>query len=349
MNKILSVILPTYNRRDKLEKSLSTYLEEDIQCIEFIILDNDSTDSTEEFVFSVKQKDSRIKYFKNPQNLGYNRNLYRGFLEASADWIIVLADDDIMEVGYFSELLKVIEGNSDCAIIMNALKNQMPDGEYKLTNLFEKTTRIAKGLAGIKALYMWTGSVPGFTFNRKLINQTDWLLDDYIYPQIRIAISAAINNDTVYFVPSKCILIPSSDSAMVRAKDAMGRPLDYGVYERINILIDVTEKLSAEDKNKALNELSMSLFSWSLSIFNLMYKEDKKYSFKYFDSLLKHKFIQSSLLFWLMVFRNCKNNKTSANEKIYFIYKFFMSLLLSLPNKNLYRSGCFITKKIIKK
>ncbi len=80
MNYRLSVILPTYNRRDRLEKSLLNYLEENIPCIEFIILDNASTDGTQELIQSIIKQDSRVKYFKNPQNIGYNRSLYRGFL-----------------------------------------------------------------------------------------------------------------------------------------------------------------------------------------------------------------------------------------------------------------------------
>ncbi len=348
MNYRLSVILPTYNRRDRLEKSLLNYLEENIPCIEFIILDNASTDGTQELIQSIIKQDSRVKYFKNPQNIGYNRSLYRGFLEASSDWITILADDDLMETGYIAELLEVIENNSDCAIIANALKNQISNDDYKITTFFDKTTKLKSGYDGIKTLFMCTGAVPGFTFNKKLIDQKYWLLDSYIYPQIRIAVMAASLNDVVYFKPTKYIKIPQNDSVMIRVKDAMGRPLDYGIIERINILLDVSKKLPVKERNQALNELSFGLFSFGVSVFKMMYKEDKQHAFQYFSSLLKHPFIRSSLLFWVSFIDGLVlKNGVSLIDKIKIMLYFIRSLFNSILNKNLYRSFFYAIKKTL--
>ena len=77
----LSVIIPTFNRRDRLKKSLFNYTEEKINSVEFLVIDNCSNDGTEDVVQLMIKEDNRIKYFKNPQNLGYNRNLFRGYLE----------------------------------------------------------------------------------------------------------------------------------------------------------------------------------------------------------------------------------------------------------------------------
>ena len=46
----LSVIIPTFNRRDRLKKSLFNYTEEKINSVEFLVIDNCSNDGTEDVV-----------------------------------------------------------------------------------------------------------------------------------------------------------------------------------------------------------------------------------------------------------------------------------------------------------
>ena len=120
----LSVLIPTFNRRDRLKNSLSNYTEEKINSVEFLVIDNCSDDDTEDLVQLMIKEDNRIKYFKNPQNLGYNRNLFRGYLEANSNWICILPDDDAIEKGFLSELIEVHDNNKDCSIIISAQKSE---------------------------------------------------------------------------------------------------------------------------------------------------------------------------------------------------------------------------------
>jgi len=57
----LSILIPTYNRRDRLEKTFPGLISNSSKDIEFIIVDNNSKDSTEEFFKKYCKKDSRIK------------------------------------------------------------------------------------------------------------------------------------------------------------------------------------------------------------------------------------------------------------------------------------------------
>jgi hypothetical protein len=197
---------------------------------------------------------------------------------------------------------------------------------------------------------MSTGAVPGFAFNKKLIDQKDWLLDGYIYPQIRISVMAALSNETVYFKPTKYIKILQNDSVMIRVKDAMGRSLDYGIIERINILLDVSKKLPVKERNQVLNELSFELFSWGGNVFKMMYKEDRQHAFQYFSSLLKHPFIRSSLLFWMIsIYQLVLNGGISFFDKCKVLMSFIVSIIISIFNKNLYRTTLLILKKVVKR
>ena len=93
---IVSIILPTYNRAHIIEKSIRSVLQQTFTNFELIIVDDGSTDNTEEVVKSID--DDRIKYIKYPENKGANvaRNLgislaqgvYIGFQDSDDEWYI---------------------------------------------------------------------------------------------------------------------------------------------------------------------------------------------------------------------------------------------------------------------
>ena len=60
MNVSVSIITPTYNRAHTIQKAIDSVLKQTYQDWEMIIVDDGSTDNTEEIV--KKSKDPRIKY-----------------------------------------------------------------------------------------------------------------------------------------------------------------------------------------------------------------------------------------------------------------------------------------------
>ena len=273
MKNKLSVLIPTYNRAERLEKSLVSYTTEKIQDVEFIVIDNNSLDHTKDLVEKYIKYDNRIKYFKNPFNIGFNRNLYRGFLESSSDWICILPDDDFIEKGFLSELRIVIENNDDCSVIISAQKY----GNIKSRFPFEKTTRIKKGVKAFEVAYNFSGAVPGLTFNKLKINEKEWYLDDFIYPQIRLASISAIKNDIIYFVPKKFPVIGIHDSILTIINDDMNRPKDFGIFERLEILLEVSKNIDSKSRSNLVNSLSINLFNWGINTMNEIYYVNKSY------------------------------------------------------------------------
>lgn len=76
---ILSICIPTYNRAEVLKQCLESivtnnYFREDI---EIVVSDNHSTDNTSSIVFEYSKHYSNIKYYRNKENIGGERNFIR--------------------------------------------------------------------------------------------------------------------------------------------------------------------------------------------------------------------------------------------------------------------------------
>jgi glycosyltransferase involved in cell wall biosynthesis len=66
----LSIGLPVYNGEDFLAESLDSLLGQTYEDFELIISDNDSTDGTADICRRYLKQDSRIRYFRQPSNIG---------------------------------------------------------------------------------------------------------------------------------------------------------------------------------------------------------------------------------------------------------------------------------------
>lgn len=91
----ISVIIPTHNRSNLLEKTLESLLNQTIsnEHFEVLVIDNGSTDNTLGIVDSFKNRQKNIRYFHEPQP-GLHNGRHKGFIEADSD-LLVFIDDDI--------------------------------------------------------------------------------------------------------------------------------------------------------------------------------------------------------------------------------------------------------------
>ncbi|BCU69048.1 glycosyltransferase family 2 protein [Stygiolobus caldivivus] len=107
----VSIIIPTSNAEDTIEKVLNSIISQDFKEFEIIIIDNGSEDKTEEIVkkFSEQNK-ANIKYFKYEHKLGHAGAINEGISKASGDLVLILHDDLVLgESNWLSEMVKVME------------------------------------------------------------------------------------------------------------------------------------------------------------------------------------------------------------------------------------------------
>ncbi|MDD3737719.1 MAG: glycosyltransferase family 2 protein [Lentimicrobiaceae bacterium] len=115
----LSIVIPAYNEGKTihliLDKIKQVELVNNIKK-EIIIINDFSTDDTEEAIFSYKEANPElnIKYFKHEKNKGKGAALHSGIEAASGEYIIIQDADLEYDPFEYNKLLKpVLEGQAD--------------------------------------------------------------------------------------------------------------------------------------------------------------------------------------------------------------------------------------------
>jgi glycosyltransferase involved in cell wall biosynthesis len=114
MIPIISVIMPVYNGEKYLVEAIDSILNQTFTDFEFIILNDCSTDKTEEIIFSYN--DSRIRYYKNEKNLRIVKTLNRGIALSRGIYIARMDGDDISEIDRFEKQISFMNLNSDVVL-----------------------------------------------------------------------------------------------------------------------------------------------------------------------------------------------------------------------------------------
>ena len=114
---LVTIGIPTYNRCELLERSITSALSQDYPLIEVIISDNASTDSTEQLCQRYCEKDKRIKYVKQLSNIGPGENFSQVLFLASGKYFMWLGDDDWLDPAYLSGCISVLEENKDISLV----------------------------------------------------------------------------------------------------------------------------------------------------------------------------------------------------------------------------------------
>lgn len=103
---ILSIVIPTRERADKLRYTLRTVVDQECDELQIVVCDNYSQDNTKEVVDSFR--DSRITYLNTGRRLSMCDNWDYAFRAVTGAYVIYLGDDDGLMPGAALTLLEAI-------------------------------------------------------------------------------------------------------------------------------------------------------------------------------------------------------------------------------------------------
>lgn len=110
MAGLVSIIMPSYNTAEYIAESIQSVLAQSYTNWELIVVDDCSTDNTDE-VIKPYLTDGRIKYYKNEKNSGAAVSRNRALREAKGKWIAFLDSDDLWMSDKLEKQIKYMEIN----------------------------------------------------------------------------------------------------------------------------------------------------------------------------------------------------------------------------------------------
>jgi glycosyltransferase involved in cell wall biosynthesis len=101
----VSVIITTYNRKAFLYQAIQSILKQDYPYIEITVIDDCSTDGTEELMHQSFGGESRVIYMRNEKNSGPGNNRRKAFAaHGDGEYVLFLDDDDyLIDMNYLSK------------------------------------------------------------------------------------------------------------------------------------------------------------------------------------------------------------------------------------------------------
>ncbi len=115
-SSLVSVIIPCFNQSDYLEDSVRSVINSTYKNLEIIIVNDGSTDSTEEVALRLKDEFSFIHYFYQ-ENKGPSAARNLGIRNSKGSVILPVDSDDLIDEKYIEEGVKVIENEPNVKVV----------------------------------------------------------------------------------------------------------------------------------------------------------------------------------------------------------------------------------------
>lgn len=114
MNKV-SIVVPIYNAQKTLETCIESLIGQTYKNIEIILINDGSTDKSDEICNKYKIKDKRIKYISK-KNEGISKTRNTGLKHITGDYLCWCDSDDFYNENYISILLNEMKKNNEMVI-----------------------------------------------------------------------------------------------------------------------------------------------------------------------------------------------------------------------------------------
>lgn len=112
----VSVLMPVYNAEKYIVDSIESILNQTFSEFEFIIIDDNSNDSSWKIIKEYVSKDKRISAFRNENNLGISNTRNKALSLAVGEYIIWQDSDDISVPNRIEKQLEFMESHPEVAI-----------------------------------------------------------------------------------------------------------------------------------------------------------------------------------------------------------------------------------------
>nr|BCB22754.1 glycosyltransferase family 2 protein [Erysipelothrix tonsillarum] len=115
-----SVIIPAFNAKKTIIKTINSVLLSFSSDTEIIIIDDCSTDETYGVICDIISKENnkvKILYYKNERNIGVSASRNKGIVKSTGKYLLFVDADDVIEIGTKTYIDEIIHQNEGVEII----------------------------------------------------------------------------------------------------------------------------------------------------------------------------------------------------------------------------------------
>jgi len=166
---LVSIIIPTYNRAHLISETLNSVRLQTYQNWECIIVDDGSTDNSEEVIAEFCSQDNRFQFFKRPHNQPKGANTCRnlGLAYSKGDFINWFDSDDVMFEGFLEQKIAAFLQDADTDVVSSGFVKYNPVGNitsrpYNTKLHYSPLTEYANNHLSL--------NTPTFLYKRALLN-----------------------------------------------------------------------------------------------------------------------------------------------------------------------------------
>jgi glycosyltransferase involved in cell wall biosynthesis len=255
---LVSVIIPAYNSSKTIEKTLQSVFEQDYKSIEIIVVNDGSTDNTEQVL---SQYFDKIKYI-HQANAGVSVARNTGYSVAEGEYIQYLDSDDLLAKGKISIQIEALKNNNAEVAYGDWIK--FTESEHVFKEL-EIVSREIQGRAEIELITDFWVPLAALLYKRTITEKIgSWNLKLPIIQDARYALDAALNKAVFLYTPSVVAYYRAHDSGSLSTKNKLGFMLDcFENAKQIDTIWRKDYNADVEKKNAIIQVLRFCVTEFS--------------------------------------------------------------------------------------
>jgi glycosyltransferase involved in cell wall biosynthesis len=228
--------MPVYNGEKYLRQAIESVLSQTFTDFELIISDNNSNDATEAICKEYLEKDSRIRYIKQPVNIGAINNFNAVLKLARGTYYAWICHDDYLDAAYLKTLVRYMDGHPDVVLCVGDFYLVKDDAVFdkRFQNLIRENSE-------------WTTA-------RRWFFTHDNVLFKVFYGVYRLNI---LRDNNIYLQPGFNGIIYGAEISVVPKVALQGRivglPLFLRYERKFHISLSTTEKIRIKKVSLLIN------------------------------------------------------------------------------------------------
>jgi glycosyltransferase involved in cell wall biosynthesis len=149
---LVSIGLPVFNGERTVGTAARSVLAQDHAHLELVISDNASDDGTEEICRELAAADERVRYVRQPENIGLLRNFYAVLHEARGTYFKWIGDDDWLTPTYVRRCVEVLDDDPLLILVTTQQGHVGPGGDVRSTGYDREELRSPRPLERFKEM-----------------------------------------------------------------------------------------------------------------------------------------------------------------------------------------------------